>query len=352
MTFLHHQGAFIVDQEYSPLWRAANSHSRRSGNRVFVANRYVSEYALIRDILRVPTSYLIFTWRGAFDSVLQSKRARQLLRNSNVSIYLLIPDLIGIHHISEEEQNRINYADGLIVTSQELLNKYRDSYELKSIQILHDIPPLDAFEDISKDRPVRSNHKIIWVGNSKWGERAGFDDHKGLNGFALPLFEELKKKHSGLSLTVIDSASKKLSYELVLHEIASASCLIFTSKSEGTGLPLIEAALLGTPVVSFDVGIASELLQGELAILISSQNIQEFSEKVTFVLENSEELSEKISVASEAYVTRILDDFECLTLDEVGVGSWRHQRQARNLINILKWKLRWMRYLRSKEDAK
>jgi glycosyltransferase involved in cell wall biosynthesis len=109
---------------------------------------------------------------------------------------------------------------------------------------------------------------------------------------------------------------------------------------------------LGTPVVSFDVGIASELLQGELAVLISSRNLQEFSEKVTFVLENNEELSEKISVASGAYVRRILEDFECLTMDEVGVGSWRHQRHARSLVNILKWKLRWMRYLRSREVAK
>ncbi len=346
------QVAFVVDQESSPLWRAAYSHSLRSGNYVFAADQYASEYALIREILKVSPTHLIFTWRGAFDSVLQSRRARNLLLKRNVSIYLLIPDLIGIHNFSEREQIRIHNADGLIVTSEELLDKYKELYELKSIQLLHDVPPLEAFEKISSAHTIRNPHKLIWVGNSKWGERTGFVDHKGLHGFALPVFQELQTKRGSLSLAVIDSAFKKLPYEVVLNEIASSACLIFTSESEGTGLPLIEAALLGTPLVTFSVGISPELLKGELAVLISPRDLEIFAAKISFVLDNNDAFSEKISLAADEYVKKILGDFNRLVLDDNQAGSWREQRNARSLLDFLKWKIRWIRYLRSKVVAK
>jgi glycosyltransferase involved in cell wall biosynthesis len=338
-------GVFVVDEEGSPLWRAAQSHARRSGSRVLAANRYYSIVALTREVLKVPTSFLIFTWRGAFDSFLQSKRARQMLCNKHVSIFLLIPDLIGIHQESEMEQSRINYADGLLVTSEELFNRYSEVYELRSIQILHDFPPIEALEKATKFAVARDSRKIIWVGNSKWGERAGFVDHKGLQTFALPIFRELQKSWNDLSLTVIDSAFKRLSYEEVLRQIANSSCLIFTSESEGTGLPMIEAAALGTPLVTFNVGIAPELLQDELAVLISPKDIGQFVGKVSYVLKNVEDVSKKIVDASDKYMVRILSDLERLKLEGVDVGSWRNQALPRNWKNFLLWKYRWLRNL-------
>jgi glycosyltransferase involved in cell wall biosynthesis len=346
------KGVFVVDEMGSPLWRVANSHALKSGDRVFIANQFFSVSAMIREILRTPTSYLIFTWRGAFDSVLQSEHARQMLRKGQVSIFLLIPDLIGIHQRSKVEQSRINSADGLIVTSEELLNCYKEVYELKSIQILHDLPPIDALKKMASCGVFRNSRKIIWVGNSKWGERAGFVDHKGLRTFALPVFHEVKKKFGDLTLTVIDSASGKIAYENVLHEIASSSCLIFTSNSEGTGLPMIEAAALGTPLVSFKVGIAPELLRGNLTKLISPKDIEQFADKVSHVLNNYEEISREIVKASDVYIARILGDFERLKLNSMEAGSWRVKRQTRKNFNILKWKYRWGRYFWSMVCAK
>jgi glycosyltransferase involved in cell wall biosynthesis len=346
------QGVFVVDEMDSPLWRVANSHSLRSGNRVVAANQYVSAFSMIREVLRAPTSYLIFTWRGAFDSVLQSERARQLLRKEQVSIFLLIPDLIGIHQKSEIEQSRINSADGLLVTSEELLKYYKEVYELRSIQVLHDLPPMDMFRRLASSEIYRNSRKIIWVGNSKWGERMGFVDHKGLRTFALPVFQELQKKFGDLTLTVIDSASEKISYDKVLYEIASSTCLIFTSNSEGTGLPIIEAAALGTPLVSLKVGIAPELLRENLVKLISPKDIKEFVDKVSYVLNNYEEISREVSQAAQKYMTKILGDFESLKLEGLETGMWRIQKQQRKLINIVKWKFRWLRYLGSRLFAK
>lgn len=345
-------GVFVVDEENSPLWKVAHAHASRSGDRVLAADQFCSVSALIREVLKFPTSYLIFTWRGAFDSVLQSKVARQKLRKGLVSVYLLVPDLVGVHQITEMEQSRINNADGLIVTSEELFYNYKKIYKLKNIQMLHDFPPLDSFNEIAISPIARNSRKIIWVGNSRWGERAGFLDHKGLHSFALPVFQKLQKDFEDLSLTVIDSGVKKLSYEKVLSEIASSACLIFTSDSEGTGLPLLEAAALGTPLVTFSVGIAPELLRGDLEILISPKNLEQFAEKVLFVLKNNQELSRKIVRASDEYMTKILGDFERLKLQGLDSGSWRNQKNHLSWKSFVKWKYRWLRYLRSKVLAK
>jgi glycosyltransferase involved in cell wall biosynthesis len=339
-------GIFIVDEIDSPLWKVASTHALRSGDRVLAANQYLSPAALIRDAFEQTTSYLIFSWRGAFDSVLESGSAWRELTKHEIPIFLLIPDLLGIHQISKHEQNRINTADGILVTSQELFLKYSEIYTTKNIQILHDIPPLDSASFFSKDSISRNPRKLIWIGNSKWGERAGFVDHKGLYTYALPAFEKLKNVYTDLSITVIDSASEKLTYDRVLSELASSACLLFTSNSEGTGLPLIESAALGTPLVTFDVGIASELLQGDLEKLISAKNLDEFCAKVTYVIDNNEKLSRMILEASKDYLTIISEDIGRLELRDLKSGTWRSQKPKWNLLNFLKWKYRWIRYLK------
>ena len=345
MTQVKPRVVFVVDESFSPLWRAANSHASSSDIKVISASEHFSVSDLVREISSFRADIVIFSWRGAFDAAISSQKAKRALIEAKVSLFLLIPDLLGVHQFSGDEQNRILMADGLLVTSRELEFKYKSMYKTENIQILHDFPPFEALETISREKLPRNVLQIIWVGNSQWGRRAGFVDHKGLHSFALPVVEEVKKSCPEISFLVIDSATKKVPYDKVLRTLRQSACLIFTSDSEGTGLPLIEAAALGTPVVTLNVGIASELLKGDLGNLISSRNVSLFSDKVLEVLRDLDGYSKSIAVAAERYKAEIATDFKRLELHSHQKGSWRIQPYSWDFGTFLKWKLRWLRQL-------
>lgn len=348
MTQKLNRGVFVVDEAHSPLWRAARSHATARNIVVISANEFFSANQMANEIASIKPEFIIFSWRGAFDAVLSSRRARVILRLSNARIFLLIPDLIGIHHVSQIENQRLSMADGVLVTSEELKEKYRTMYGAENLQTLHDCPPYEEIHSLNLEKITRNPSQIVWVGNSKWGARAGFVDHKGLKSLAIPVIEEMRKVKPDLIFIVIDSAVEKLSYELVLRTIRESACLIFTSDSEGTGLPLIESATLGTPVVTVRVGVAPEILKGELARFITSRDIKSFSNEVLEVLSDVERYSELILNAGMKYRDIILLDFDALELNRHSQGQWRVHGMPRNFIQNLKWKYRWLRYLRTR----
>lgn len=338
----------MVDEAHSPLWRAARSHAAARNIVVISANEFFSATQMAKKISSINPEFIIFSWRGAFDAVLSSRRARLVLRSSNVSIFLLIPDLIGIHYVSQMENQRISMADGILVTSEELKENYLSVYGVENLQILHDYPPYEEIDSINLEDLTRNPNQLVWVGNSKWGLRAGFVDHKGLKSLAIPVIEEMRRVRPDLDFIVIDSAVEKSPYEFVLRTIRESACMIFTSESEGTGLPLIESATLGTPVVTVRVGVAPEILKGELAHFISPRDIRSFSSEVLEVLSDVERYSDLILNAAMKYRDNILLDFDALELNRHSQGQWRVHRMPRNFIQNLKWKYRWLRYLRTR----
>lgn len=348
MTHKAIRGIFVVDEQNSPLWRAARSHAVPRNIEVLSANEFYSAIQMAKKISSTKPEFIIFSWRGAFDAVLSSQRARLMLRLCNARIYLLIPDLIGIHHVSQIESQRLSMADGVLVTSEELKEKYLSVYGAENLQTLHDHPPYEEIDSINLENLNRNPRNIIWVGNSKWGARAGFVDHKGLRSLAMPVIEELRKAKPDLNFIVVDSAVEKLPYELVLRTIRESACLIFTSESEGTGLPLIEAATLGTPVVTLRVGVASEILKGNLARFISSRDIGSFSNEVLEVLSDVGKYSDLILKAGMKYRDAILLDFNALELSKHSQGQWRVRGMPRNFNQSLRWKYRWLLYLRTR----
>ena len=78
-----------------------------------------------------------------------------------------------------------------------------------------------------------------------------------------------KKREFGLLAPDTDGAAivwrKEITGAELLQEYSRASTLLHVARYESFGLPLIEAAALGTPVVATPTGIAPELLEGELA---------------------------------------------------------------------------------------
>jgi glycosyltransferase involved in cell wall biosynthesis len=161
--------------------------------------------------------------------------------------------------------------------------------------------------------------------------------------FVIPAKKALESLDNSLSFEVIDSSFGKLPYEEVLESIREASCLIITSDSEGTCLPLIEACALGTPVVTFNVGIASELLIDELQSQISPRNLQIFTELIMETLSNRDEISRRCILRFDSYRHSVEADLHQLNFTTDTKGRWREARVERFWRNSLYWKLRWLK---------
>lgn len=81
--------------------------------------------------------------------------------------------------------------------------------------------------------------------------------------------ETVKKTLKQANVEDITIVVSDLSDEELVHHYALADLLAMPSTREGFGFPLIEALAVGTPFVSFDVGVATELVQsgfGKIAI--------------------------------------------------------------------------------------
>jgi glycosyltransferase involved in cell wall biosynthesis len=124
-----------------------------------------------------------------------------------------------------------------------------------------------------------------------------------------------------------------------LREIRSSKVLLVTSKSEGTGLPILEALALGTTPLTTDVGIAHEVLSGKLAQNILSRNVDEFLRKILNVL--ASDVSESfLEDTFEKYLERNISSFlHAVESQERSVTTY-HEFPVKKSMYI-KWLLRY-----------
>lgn len=175
-----------------------------------------------------------------------------------------IPDYL-YHTPNEliERKSLFDFVNGYFVTNADLRQIY-DSQDFfaKPDGVIMDWPISQPGVTAADVAPVKTGApvKIMWTGNSKWGEYAGYRDYKGLETIIRPAIERLQQDGFAVELTVIDSAEKKHSREQVLATLATQDILLVASLAEGTPLTLIEAMSLGVAVVSTPVGIAPEVL--------------------------------------------------------------------------------------------
>jgi glycosyltransferase involved in cell wall biosynthesis len=334
---------FIVDKRDSPLWRAASSRSKVFNSTIVAATDFISAYSLAKYIESVKPSLVIVSWRPAFEQLVSRKRSKRVLLKLDLSIYLLIPDFVGIHKPTELEQSLIDSADGFLVTSNILRKAYLENYRTESIGVLHDLPNLQHISKIQLAKKMTTSKTVVWVGNSKWGERLGFEDHKGLNKLAVPVFEILKERDRNIEIKIIDSANARIKNSKVLEEIQRSSCLLVTSDSEGTGLPILEAAALGTPVVSVNVGVASEILTGELGNQIVSRDSQLIAERIIQTIENRESLSLLIQSNWQVYKFNAETELRDLLRKRGSLGHWRNSKPKNSTAPFLVWLVRRLR---------
>lgn len=275
----------VVDKRGSALWIAAKNRGKFDSYLVLAALDYSQPRYLVKAILSQHPNLVVFAWRECLRDISNDYFSMKMLRNTreNFTIGVVIPD-----HIEDSKFNfqrkfhPLTFSDYFLVTSQILFEIYGNSqFFSKLAGILHDLPDYSYIEELNeKSRPIKSGGSIIWVGNSKWGKKQGYRDHKGLKEIMKPAFKLVQEKEPKYELIVIDSSIKRFENHSVLEMIQSADVLVQTSSTEGTGLPILEAMGLGTLVITTKVGVAPEILTGVLANQICERSPEAFAAKI------------------------------------------------------------------------
>ena len=300
----------LVDRLNSALGVAARFRAQAINSDVVAIVDFKSPEQLIAYLKSKNYKILIFSWRrGLLEALTSKKFLKQINENrANIKIGIIIADYLGLEgkYLLEEEL-LLNSIDAYWTTNLDILRKYQFlNAKRKPIGIFHDIPDFNSITNIRKN--ATKLNKIIWVGNSKWGSKYGFDDHKGFYHIVEPLFEILKKLFPDYKFRKIDSSELFLGNIEVLKEISEAKILIQASVNEGTGLPLLEALGLGVIPITTNVGVVAEILTGDLNQYIVERNVASFVKKITELLSNYPEETSFLCASFDNHIENILKE--------------------------------------------
>ncbi len=253
----------ISDTPVSAISTSSRIWAERFGAELIFALEYSSLNALL-DAMKDESEWILFSWRGCLENLLKDRFLVERLNliSKSAAIYFSVPDHIDISNKIDRRVNPIyGYADGFTVVSNRLQASYETFPGIKSApRYLPDFPNINLLSEISQLKIEKMPNSVIWVGNSRWGKRAGFTDHKGYRSIFCEVVAISKLRNLSLNFTVIDRGKSFLPHRKTLIEIAKSEILLQTSSSEGTGLPLLEALALGTYPISTDVGVNREVL--------------------------------------------------------------------------------------------
>ena len=271
----------VSDTDSSAISIVARERAKLFDADLIYSSNFRSPLAILDYINLNQYQGVLFCWRGALKEGMNLPKFRKIYRDlaENTVFHCLVPDFLGLNPLFlEEERSLLANVHGYWVTSQQLFNIYTQTFrDTPPSGVLHDLPDIDL---ISKSFSNSQESKVFWVGNSQWGKRYGFYDHKGLERYVKPLISRFKSKIPSLHFEIVDSHKQKVSNEELIKRMSRARIVIQTSDSEGTGLPILEALGLGVVPVTRDVGIASEVLQGDLSKFITEASIENYEETI------------------------------------------------------------------------
>lgn len=224
-----------------------------------------------------------FFWRGYLLELLRytasgKRRALSALKKSTVTTH--VPDHLNssFSDLAGQEGAVFSFVDGYFVTSQKLLSAYEQALATNPPWgVIHDNPVIhvDYRENSDRDGPL----KVVWVGNSEWGEHLGEYDYKGFKTVLEPAFDAVREQVK-VDFRVFDKAVSLTPKETIDNEFADADIVLVASREEGTPLPLIEAMAAGCAVVTTDVGIAGEVLPECQRDFICHRNASAFAQAI------------------------------------------------------------------------
>lgn len=252
---------FVVDELNSALHTSASQWCKSIGGEIYSASHFRSLKHLLVELISQKPELVIFSWRQVLDLAFLSRRNLRLLTllQSQSRVLALVADHSGDDPARLAKDFRLYEKNiGLVTVTQRLYDFY-SGCGIVPVGKLPDRPNCDLIREVRAESIQRCLNSLIWIGNSGWGKRQGYKDHKGLHSKFRPFFDRVIELQPDIKGTVIDSAVQKISQREVLRKLAKSEVLIVTSAAEGTGLPILEALGVGTNVISTNVGIAQDL---------------------------------------------------------------------------------------------
>ena len=299
----------IVDSLESALGFSALARREYEDSVIFAANEYTTPSKLLKGVEALNPTVVLFSFRNAFLDALSNKASFSLLLelHKRALFGLLIPDYLEIEDSGPNVSGiALNSIDFLLTTNFDLESKYKDNYGgTCHISTYHDLVDIDLIYSHRKIEQIQSK-SIIWIGNSKWGARQGKVDHKGFREVIVPLINSGTSED--IEFKIIDSAKKRLQHHEVLQELSKSSILLHPSNSEGTGLPILEAALLGCYPITTNVGIAQELLGQQFPFLIVDRKFESFEKAIRLIQKLNSSDRDKLVQAAEDFRQKILSE--------------------------------------------
>lgn len=192
-----------------------------------------------------------------------------------------IPDYL-YHDQMELFRRKVMFdlVDAYFTTNADLLAIYSDCPLIpRPHGVIHDwidlIPPSQA-----RSRDRTGVVKLLWSGNSRWGENAGYLDYKGLNRIIKPAVRAVRKRFPNVQFICHDSSERRVDHTVIMNSMQEADIVLIASRKEGTPLTLIEAMANACAVVSSRVGIAPEILPQEQHDFFCDHSATAFQEKL------------------------------------------------------------------------
>lgn len=216
------------------------------------------------------------------------------------------------------------YCKFYVVSSKKLLDRYSNlEYIKRPTCEMGDTFEKKFFFPVNIERFNKENIKnreiiIGWVGNSTWNykekdENGNSMDFKGLHTILKPVVKSLIEKGYNIKLKYADKNIKVIPNEEMYKFYSQIDIYVCVSAREGTPKPLLEAMGCGIPIITTEVGVASEVLIGkQREFILGERNVNRNDEIIRKKLEEKliklynnrgifKELSEENYIVSERF---------------------------------------------------
>ncbi len=198
----------------------------------------------------------------------------------------------------EKVTNSAKNLDYLILVSKSLTDYYKDKLKDTNCEVIHISNVLD---EIPKNKSSLSNKKLVSVG--RLSKEKGYIDllkiMKNLNNNEWTLdiigngveFDSLNEYIKENKLTKIVKLHGFQSKEYINSILKESSIYLMTSHSESFGIVLIEAMSYNLPCIAYSsaIGATEVIKNNENGYLIESRNINEYLNKLNYLMNNQEE---------------------------------------------------------------
>ena len=341
--------AWIVDSHISAL--GINAHARATSDTfvILAASDFPSITSFTKSLLLTNADVIIYSWRYLPLELMSNRRYREFWStNSKIRFGYLVADFL----FSETQMRKREIivqaiSDFALGTTKEIQDYYREEFpRVPTIEIFHDLPDYRTIQtlfNLGLPKAKNPGPNFIWVGNSSWGSRQGRQDHKGYVEFITPLSKILLSRFPESTFKIFDSSRGPHSNKVILKAISEADILFMASKSEGTGLPVLEAMGLGTIPISTRTGIASEILSANFPELLVERNVSSFLHAVSIVLENISKYKDGLLNSYESYLINTKNEVIGNVPILRNTGYQLQFSLVQKIKIILKWKIRYLR---------